>query len=327
MQIINGSAVIDPSEFSGLSAEEHEAIQRRADLTSVTITEYFQGVITDIISGAVQENMAIQLELEKPTFEAFIRADSAVQDQIRTLLGFNVVVPITANLLVDFESGTDGAAVDPAYLIANTKGTLPNNWIWGTVGSPTVSTSQSKPLATPVSVNGVVYPGTGNRSIAWSHTAVSSLRYSYNAPYSDVTFSAWFKCSLPQPDPLSGFYDLIQLANQFSGTSEFAVMQLRDWNLRAHSSQGQGANIPINRDTWYWVTLKNRAGNGAYLNVYNEGLTLVGSSFCPFGANPNGTQIVLFGNVNPHGALQPGFCYFDNIVVGSGVNAIHPLGP
>jgi len=95
MKIVNGNAEIDPAELAGLSSEELSALVRKADVTRITVAEYFQGVVTDAIQAAVSENLDLKLASERVVSEAFVRADRAVQDQIKNLLG----VAVTAEAL------------------------------------------------------------------------------------------------------------------------------------------------------------------------------------------------------------------------------------
>lgn len=241
--------------------------------------------------------------------------------------------PIAANLYVDFESGINGDAVNAAYMNANDKGTPPNAWyLEGTAG--TVSTSQFKRLVTPVTVDGTTYTDAGGtRGAAWSHASAGDVgfQFSDDPALNDLTFACWWKSTMPQPDGLFGTYDFISLENRFSTVSEWSVMQLNNWNLKAHSNgtPNVGSDIAVNRDTWYWVVLKNQRGVGSLLTVYNEDGSLRGSSSCLDHASSGsqGTRFVEFGNHTPHASFPTGSVFFDNVVIIWGANPAYPVGP
>lgn len=93
MKIINGKASIDTTELGGLTAEEFGSLQRRASIIGITVKELLEAAITDTILSAVEVSLAEALGNNREVSVAFVRADAATQDSIKTLLG----VPLTVS--------------------------------------------------------------------------------------------------------------------------------------------------------------------------------------------------------------------------------------
>lgn len=87
MRITNGNVTIDALELGGLSARERSGLQRKADATNISIVQYLQGVLTDLIAQAGHELLDVQLDAERAICEAYVRADTSTQDSVKQLLG------------------------------------------------------------------------------------------------------------------------------------------------------------------------------------------------------------------------------------------------
>lgn len=247
--------------------------------------------------------------------------------------------PYTAQMLVDFESGINGATIDATYMNANDKGTPPAAWtITGT--APTVSTANARQLITPVTVEAVTYDTVGGtRSASFTHATAGETLFQFGEPrLNDVTIACWWKDTMPEPDGLNGTYDFLILGNEHDGTAGWGVFQMQAWTAWAHANGvgagGSGKGGPIaglHRDTWYWVVLKNKANDGAYLSIYTEAGVLLGTSFCPNDTNNGSVRHVEFGNPVPHGAFPTGAVFIDNVVIlwgaSAGASSPYPVGP
>jgi len=99
MRITNGQVDIEAADLNGLSVEEREALQRLAAQTNITLEEFFEGALTDLIARAVTRHLDIKIEASREISEAFVRADSATQDSIRALLGV-VISPAVPSPIV-----------------------------------------------------------------------------------------------------------------------------------------------------------------------------------------------------------------------------------
>ena len=231
--------------------------------------------------------------------------------------------PYVAQMLLPFESGNNGDTIDAAYMAANDiHVTLPVGASWNTENSAvTVSTAQTHALTTPVTVNGTTYDTVGGtRCLEAPNVNIGAVYLQFTDdpnPY-DVTIACWFKNTLPQPDGLNQTYDFLSLGNRFETTTNFAVMQSQNWQMRAHSQTGIGSNIAWNRDTWYWVVLKNKqnsATRGSYLWMYNEDGSLLGTSFVAHNAanTTQGTRFMNIGQMRDNAGT--GSAFFDNCVL------------
>lgn len=246
------------------------------------------------------------------------------------------VTPYTAQLLIDFESGINGATIDATYMNANDHGTPDNPWITGGATLPTVTTAQFRSLITPVIVNSVTYDdATGTRGASFTHATDGYAQHQLTGgPYNQsVTAACWWKSTMPEPDTLFGTYDVLSLQNSGGGGSEWAVAQIQNWGMHAHASGtgaggvGKGLDINLHRDTWYWIVVKYARADGCYLNIYDTTGALVGTSYCPFGASTEGVRFIQFGNIAPHAAFPTGNLFYDNIVFLIGSNPTFPVGP
>ncbi len=237
---------------------------------------------------------------------------------------------ITGNLWINFESGAHSGAMTPSYLDTNAIGDI-STQTWRLEGASAnafviTGTGNYRPLSSSIVINGTTYNDTtGIRGCRFNHSGASNVGITLDAPYPDwVTFACWWKSDIPDPDLLFGTYDYIAL-NNFGGG--WAVFQSQSWLGSAHTVSGGvgdgGGDITLQRNTPYWVVVRNIRYSGGYVDIYSTGRSLIGSSFYPHGPNTSGTQDIEFGNHTPHGDFPTGFVYYDNIIIatGSGVNA------
>jgi hypothetical protein len=233
---------------------------------------------------------------------------------------------MTVPLLLTFESGTIGEPINAAYMNANTIGILPGTWtLEGTAGIVSLT---NRALTTPVIVAGTPYTGVGTRGLEFSHRTEGyfQLRWPSGQRTNSVVLAGWFMDTMPADN--TDNFDMVSLETAFDGSrAEFATMQLDSFTLLAHTSQGGGRPVPIRRATWYWVVVLSKRGVGCTVWVYNTSGELVGTSFCPFGSNSNGTSIVTIGNSNPHGHFPSGSAFFDSVLILWGIDPPAPVGP
>jgi hypothetical protein len=249
---------------------------------------------------------------------------------------------MSANLFLDFESGSNGDSVNATYLENNDIGTLPNfggQSTWSIIGTtPTVSTADKHDLVSPVTVSGTTYSGQGGtRSVKFTHATEGEFLFQMqdDPATHDVTVGCWWKSTIADPDTLNGTYDYITLGGRHDGVnSAWGTFQLRCFDtggfvVRAHAAGGSGvgSNITVSRDTWYWVVLQYKQADGCYLSIYNTSSTLVGTSYCPQSANVQGVRFVEFGNIEAHADFPTADVYFDSIAILWGTTTTFPVGP
>lgn len=247
---------------------------------------------------------------------------------------FRSVPSVTADVLLDFEADSDGTAIDATWLNANTRGTPVNSWAVIGTGTSTVS-AEDHAYISPFLIGATTYSSAGTRGGKFQlSTGQRGFQFQLNSPYTlEVTLSCWFKTTMPSDATTEGQWDLVNLENSGGGGSQWCDVQLQGNPLQvhAHANDGattRGAEISLSANTWYFFSLKyqNSGTRGAYLSVFSSTGTLLGTSFCAFGASTEGVRFVQIGNVGPHGQTSTGYFYFDGIAVDY-TDATHPLGP
>lgn len=92
MTIVKGNVGFNESEFDGLSDLERKVLQAEAVQGGfTTVAEFFQFVVEAQIRAAVKNFLEPRLLENAPVFDAFVLADTPTQDQIKTLLGVEVL--------------------------------------------------------------------------------------------------------------------------------------------------------------------------------------------------------------------------------------------
>jgi hypothetical protein len=250
-------------------------------------------------------------------------------------------VPLTADMLVDFEASTDGTVMTNAILLSSTHGTIGNGW--ATISDPdndtpgatpniTISTAASFPLYTPITVGGTTYSSSGTRGMRavlavggencvaitfTSPTNPDSIGFNFRFNGANINTSPRDIVGM-RSDPTGGF----QFLQIYDGTTP---------NFRAHWQPpftGVSAGTNFVRGRWYWVTMQHvSGGNNFRVRFYDTttGYTLTGEESGAVTTTTVGMTRLKFGGIKYNaGATQS--IDFDNIIINT-TNGAFPLGP
>lgn len=235
-----------------------------------------------------------------------------------------------ANVLLTFESGSNGDPVTTNYMHTTDIGAPPFGAAWAVSGiTGTVSTAYSSPFEHEYVIEGVTnVVGLGTRCVEFSHSAIGFNRFEFpeGSRTNPVTLYMDFLCTVPEPDLDSGAYDYVSLNHD--GGGEFAVLASRDWEIVAHSSGTDGDPVVWHRETWFHARVEARTNDRAYITIYDTNYNVVGVTESVYiSGNDDGIRSVEFGNIVPHGVFPSGSIFMDNVAVFWTTNVPPPPDP
>lgn len=248
--------------------------------------------------------------------------------------------PLTVNLLITCESGSDNdlitSTIADAASVQNISGTWtltpdPLTAFW--VGTPSLAA-----LLRPVSINGVLYNGSGGTrcwKVDHSGATNQSVAFRKNATTGSVSFGCWIKSTLPGVTA-GGQYDLFDVTGvRAAGGTTTCVIQLVDstggvFGFRAHASSPSagstfGTTYLSVTDTLYWITGMYDSVNGmCRMKIYSSAGSLLHTSECAVDTG-NLNSVLLRLNPSEHGLNPSAVTKFDNVIF-DWTNAVFPLG-
>lgn len=245
---------------------------------------------------------------------------------------------VPAQLLVDFENGSEGATVTPTILGNASHGSLgtwqtttdPENRVEGTTSLLTITTNASSALFNAAaSVGGTTYPGSGTRGMRATLSGNNCAQLTLASPYStSMSVGFFFRFNGPaindSPRDLVFFQDI---------GGNFQILQIYDHTgstspiFHAHTQTGVGNNVNFSRNKWYWVSIFRTAAGGLMkVNFYDpaNSFSLVGSSTKDVPSGTSGVRWFWFGcSKYSSGGSQT--VDYDNLIINT--NGLFPLGP
>ncbi len=252
------------------------------------------------------------------------------------ILSFTTLVPVSASMFTDFESGSHGTLVTNALLSNTTINSL-GTWTTSSLNVITVSTESYQRLSCPVKINGVIYEDlTGSRTIKSSNEITQSyVNLALTSPVDTATLGCMMVFNSNNTGP--GQYlalDLISLIGEFDGSSHFVVCQLAgNQNVICHTENGgtstdasQDNGITITLGQPYWVNVKYVKGGSGSVGLFNisTGAQIGLTQSLAIGNTQLGN--ISIGRIDTHGIGPTGsYTYYDNVVIDT--RGTWPLGP
>ena len=218
---------------------------------------------------------------------------------------------LAASMLIDFEGAADGTTLTTANLAASTHC---GNGVWSLTDNPitgmTISTVAVKRLSTPVTTCGVQYTDSGGTKGLRYDMSQTSRYAAYNWTTTSSSASVGFFYKIDVVD--SNWYSVFAIT---AGGHDYTMLHMHGGDMYLETWAGITNPIPMQANTWYWVTMQYNGGGTHYMNVYETARwTLVGSASNVSTGNykPDGIEIGRTGS-------EPGFptaaWYYDQIVI------------
>jgi hypothetical protein len=233
-----------------------------------------------------------------------------------------VVTPgVLADLLNNAEAGNPGDLLSVANLNSST---YSSGGAWTTtniqkfsVGNPNLGV-----FATPITVGGATYDGSGSRSWNYDHS-VDAQYVKYQIPTGRLKASVGMFLQ-PGPNGTWGAYDFLQLQ---AVTGMGCVLQLYDGAtssnhvLRAQSTNSQygtqtGVSIPVTANQLYWVSLQYDSTSGTCSVAAFDPITFVQIGVTSIVQINNNVSLAtaILGS-NGHLVLSSAHTFMDNVII------------
>ena len=228
----------------------------------------------------------------------------------------------SVDLLTDFESGTQGAAINVSYWSNVTHGTASSGWYLevADTGDWKVDTNASFSFPGGFLCGGTNYSG-GTRGA--KVTVNDSFFWDINVPFPSNASGGMHFMFDPPTNTLNVGYDLLTIgvSGGQSGTAQ--------WNnaappfIHAHNA-GTPPLAYVTPGVSYWLTWKFTSGLNFKCRIYDTNWNQVSNETTnTFGV---GTMDVLTIGMNSHGTPGTQRLYYDNIVM-DWTTAVYPLLP
>lgn len=235
----------------------------------------------------------------------------------------------TANVLTDFENGSNGDAMSTTTITSSTH----HETTWGTWSMTdassvlSVNTSGEQTTLTSITVNGTTYNDAGStRGMAYSLVGghVAWVEFTPTTAQSSMSVGMWYKTTAPAsftsgPTFLRlnnvGFGSvgkLVDRKNSGSNVREIALIAVTT------------VTIPVSDNTWYWVTVKYiKNSSSCQFALYNTSGVQVGTTQTFTCTNSTITSVMVGSQTAATAAAQT--AYYDDLVL-DWTNSVFPLG-
>ncbi len=238
---------------------------------------------------------------------------------------------IKPSVYVDFESGSNGSAINAAAINADSNGSGVR-WTGGGSGWTFASAGQ-KTLHTPVAVNGLQYTdvsGAMGAKYDMSVSPGSSFQYLFPINTTSASLGVYFLIHDPV-DNDSSYYSEFGISG--GGGGDYVTLQLHGLGttpatvevvLEAHAGDS-GTTLAISTDTWYWGTVQYNATGSHYIKIYETATwTLVGTLSAAAEGGIAADKALIGGP--PEAGNNATYILMDNLVIDH-VNGTFPIGP
>lgn len=243
-----------------------------------------------------------------------------------------MAAPMSVTTLQHFEASTDGTTVTQAILNSGTLGstfdgwstiTDPDNQTSGTTSTLKIETDSSFNFPGSVTVDGSPYTATGSRGMRSTHSDSQCIQLDLPSPGNQLSIGFYFRwnganqnfsprdCVAMRADPTGGF----QMMQVYDNPTQPYV----HIHFQPNGGSGVGNDVDIDKDTWYWITMKHTAGGGTTrLSVYDATtLALIGTSTGTVtGSSTVGVTTIQMGCIRYAAGSGQTFDY-DNLVIDS----------
>lgn len=228
---------------------------------------------------------------------------------------------LTVNVWQDFELDTlNGTNLDGRDHFVTTG-------VWSVTDASTkLSTSTTGEKACTATFGGVSDTGTRGLKYDSAGGAQAYLSFGHPAQRTQMSWGFWFKIVGAAFFSSFSEYDLCRNSTDL-GTLPSLIKVVDDTNeTRFHLfvPSTYSAGIPIQENTWYWVTGKHVKNGTVVASLYNDSGVQVGVEQSIAVGNENLTEF-LFG-VFAGGPDVASSIYFDDLIM-DWTNATYPLGP
>ena len=225
---------------------------------------------------------------------------------------------------IDFESGLDGAPLTTAMLTAATH-CGNGSWVAPTQHGLAIATNGEQPLHTPVNVCGSQYAdATGTRGLRWDMTQLGDTYAQYFYTTTSTSVSAGFFFMVTDLSQIYNWYSIFDIDG--GDGLDYATLHIHGGAMYLETNAGITNAIPVNANTWYWVTLQYNAGGTHHMQVYETtNWTLYGSSSGPSTGTDLPNQIRI-GRTGSESGLPKAYWYYDNVILDYG-KAQFPILP
>jgi hypothetical protein len=247
---------------------------------------------------------------------------------IRLLLLLSILIPrfawsITSDVLINFESGSNGNAVTTTNLTAGTHGT---GGTWSldpaTSAACTISTSAENIFPGTVTAGGTGYTdSTSTRGFKFTgHIEWGYAEYYFTSTHNSVSVGFYFFGGIPVADTTP--YNIFNIG---APGQEACAPQWNDNTFGLETWTGGSETISVASNTWYWITIKYVRNGTGLLNIYNASTwSLVGSVSHSLLDYP--ASVVQIGQVHSEIGDSGSYYYIDDVII-DWTTAVFPLLP
>lgn len=242
------------------------------------------------------------------------------------------ITTISADMLQDFNTGSDQDTLTTTILSNSQRGNLAGTWAITTgTGLTTLRVeAQEKTFNTPFLVNGVTYTSSSKSISVNENTGqIDYARFEFTDRPSVLSVGMFINFGLDG----SGFSTVDQFVIAAT-TGDFLAISQRDnpapsgRYILAHTQvAGGGDQIPVTNGKWYWVTLKYDVPNLlGTIKLYDpaDNYSLVGTSSHAL-RDTTTVRYLFLGRGDNHGNSYDTRTYYSGFVIDT--TGTYPLGP
>jgi hypothetical protein len=225
---------------------------------------------------------------------------------------------VTADVLINFESGSNGNAITTTNLAAGGTWSLDPS----TSAACTISTDAESKFPGTITAGGTGYTDSeSTRGFKFTcNIEYGYAEYGFSDTHSSVSVGFYFYGGIPAEDTTP--YNVFNLG---APGQEACAPQWNDNTFGLETFAGGSSTISVDSNTWYWITLKYVQAGTGLLNIYNASTwALVGSASHSLLNYP--ASVVQIGQVHSEEGDAGSYYYIDDVMI-DWTNATFPLLP